>query len=68
MQRYVDANSYNKAKSETKKMGLGDIVEVTAVDKDYAYVPTNVSQSAKGGRANVSKASDMNIKRFGLEE
>ena len=66
---YVDQADYSKAKKDANKMKreFGIKSDVKVVDKDYAYVPTNVSQSAKGGQANVRKASEMNMKRFGLD-
>lgn len=68
---YVDPNDYPKAKREQSKMKREFGVSTSnpvAVDMNYANVPTNTSQSAKGGQANVKNSSEMNIKRFALEE
>jgi hypothetical protein len=63
--KYIDPGDLGKVK---KDMGpMGDFVKVTPVDNEYAFVPTNLSQSAKGGTANLKQTSDMNLKRFGLE-
>lgn len=69
MKQFVDQNEYPQAKREANKMKkmFGVKPEVDMVDKDYAFVPNNTSQSAKGGRSNVSKAHEMNMKRFGLD-
>ena len=69
MSQYVDQADYKKAKAEANKMKreFGFKSDVEMVDKDYGFVPTNTSQSAKGGRSNISKTSEMNDKRFGLD-
>jgi len=66
---YVDQAEYKRAKREANKMKrkYGFESDVEMVDKDYAHVPSNVSQSAKGGKSNLRKASEMNMKRFGLD-
>lgn len=65
--KYVDANDYGKMKKEYAKVGLPSD-QVMAVDKDYAFVPTNVSQKAKSGSANLKASQEMNMRRFGLED
>lgn len=65
--QYVDPNSYKKVKKEAKKIGFSSS-SVTPVDLEYGYVPTRVSQSAKGGSSNMRKAAAMNRKRFGYDE
>ena len=64
---YVDQNDFKAIKSREAKMAKRFGMEVeppTMVDLEYGFVPTNVSQSAKGGSSNVKKASEMNLKRF----
>ena len=65
--KYVDPNSYPKAKKEMKKIGLSG-ANVTPVNMDYGFVPTRTTQSAKQGKKNVKEAHDMNMKRFGLDD
>ena len=65
--KYVDPDAYKKVKREAKRFGLPGS-SVTPVDMEYGFVPTRVSQSAKGGSSNVKKAASMNRKRFGYDE
>ena len=68
---YVDANDFKKVKSESNKMakkfGMSK-TEVVAVDMEHSFVPTSVSQSAKGGSSNLKKTAEMNMKRFGYDK
>ena len=64
---YVDQNDFKSIKKEEAKMAKKFDMKVeppVAVDLEYGFVPNNVSQSAKGGKANVKQAHEMNMKRF----
>ena len=68
---YADANDIPKIKKEQRKMAKewGMKPEPPkAVDLEYGFVPTSVSQSAKGSSSNVRKTAEMNNKRFGYKE
>ena len=68
---YIDANDMPKAKKAARKMkkmfGMAPKPPI-AVDLEFGFVPTNVSQSAKGGKANIKKTAEMNDRRFDYKE
>jgi len=65
--KYVDPAS-SKAIDGEEGMGMmSSMVEVVPVDKDYAFVPTEVTQVDKESTENLQKVMDTTMDRFGLK-
>ena len=62
MTRYVDPEDYEAEKARNAEMGMGDIIDLKAVDMNYGFVPMD-----KEAAGNLENTSECNLKRFNLE-
>lgn len=63
---YVDPSQLDAVKkAQAKFMPPGFRPDVIPVDKDYGFVPTDVSQKGKSGAENLKMTHELNAKRFG---